>query len=77
MSRRDSDALLRYFQQEGYFEAEVRPQVNLDTAHNLANVKFMVSLNRTAKFGTVAIANTTPDEAASMSKSLQGIDGAG
>ncbi len=71
--QKDSDALLRYFQQEGYFEAEVRPQVNLDTEHNLANVRFMVSLNRRAKFGTVVIANTTPDEAAKMTKSLQGI----
>jgi outer membrane protein insertion porin family len=71
--QKDSDALLRFFQQEGYFEAEVRPQVDLDTAHNLANVRFMVSLNRKAKFGTVAIANTTPEQAAKMSKSLQGI----
>jgi outer membrane protein insertion porin family len=71
--QKDSDGLLRFFQQEGYFEAEVRPQVNLDTGHNLANVRFMVSLNRKAKFGTVAIANTTPEQAAKMTKSLQGI----
>jgi outer membrane protein assembly factor BamA len=71
--QKDSDALLRFFQQQGYFEAEVRPQVNLDTVHNLANVRFEVSLNRRAKFGTVAIANTTPEQAAAMAKSLQGI----
>ena len=71
--RQDSDALLRFFQQEGYFEAEVRPQVNLDTGHNVANVRFLVSLNRRSKFGTVAIANTTPEQAATMTKSLQGI----
>jgi outer membrane protein insertion porin family len=71
--QRDSDALVRFFQQEGYFEAEVRPQVNLDTAHNVANVRFVVSLNRKAKFGTVAIADTTPEQAAKMTKSLQGI----
>ena len=70
---KDSDALVRFFQQEGYFEAEVRPQVNLDTIHNLANVRFLVSLNRRAKFGTVAIADTTSEEAARMSKSLQGL----
>jgi len=70
---KDSDALLRFFQQEGYFEAEVRPQVNLDTVHNLANVRFLVSLNRLAKFGAVAIADATPEEAARMSKSLQGL----
>ncbi len=71
--QKDTDALLSFFQQQGYFEAEVRPQVNLDTEHNLANVRFMVSLNRRAKFGTVAIADATPEEAARMSKSLQGI----
>ena len=71
--QQDSDALLRFFQQQGYFEAEVRPQVNLDTGHNVANVRFLVSLNRKAKFGTVAIANTTPEQAAKMTKSLQGI----
>ena len=71
--QQDSDALLRFFQQEGYFEAEVRPQLNLDTVHNLANVRFLVSLNRRAKFGTVAIADTTPEQAAKMSKSLQGV----
>jgi outer membrane protein insertion porin family len=71
--QRDSDALLRFFQQEGYFEAEVRPQVNLDVAHNVANVRFMVSLNRKAKFGAIAIADTTPEQAATMAKSLQGI----
>jgi outer membrane protein insertion porin family len=71
--QKDSDALLRFFQQEGYFEAKVRPQVNLDATHNLANVRFMVSLNRRAKFGTLVIANTTPEEGARMSKSLQGL----
>jgi len=71
--QKDADALVSFFQQQGYFEAEVRPQVNLDTEHNLANVRFMVSLNRRAKFGNVAIADATPEEAASMSKSLQGI----
>jgi outer membrane protein insertion porin family len=71
--QKDTDALLSFFQQQGYFEAEVRPQVNLDTEHNLANVRFMVSLNRRAKFGTVAVADATPEEAARMSKSLQGI----
>lgn len=70
--QRDSDALLRFFQQEGYFEAEVRPQVNLDTSYNLANVRFMVNLNRRAKFGGITIANTTPEQAAKMSKRLQG-----
>ena len=75
--QKDTDALLRFFQQEGYFEAEVRPQVNLDTAHNLANVRFMVSLNRRAKFGTVAIADTTPEASCRNEQEPSGSEGAG
>jgi outer membrane protein insertion porin family len=71
--QKDTDALIRYFQQQGYFEVEVRPQVKLDTGHNVANVNFRVSLNRRAKFGTVNVADTTPQEAQNMSKSLQGL----
>jgi outer membrane protein insertion porin family len=71
--QRDTDALIRYFQQQGYFEVEVRPQVNLDTNHNVANVNFQVSLNRKAKFGTVNVADTTPEESQKMAKSLQGL----
>ncbi len=70
--QKDTDALIRYFQQQGYFEVEVRPQVKLDTNHNVANVTFQVSLNRRAKFGTVNVADTTPEEARNMAKSLQG-----
>ena len=71
--QRDSDALLRFFQQEGYFEAEVRPEVDLDTTHNLANVRFMVSLNRRAKFGTVSLPIPHRKRRSNMSKSLQGV----
>jgi outer membrane protein insertion porin family len=71
--QKDTDALIRYFQQQGYFEVEVRPQVKLDTGHNVANVNFQVSLNRKAKFGTVNVADTTPEESAKMAKSLQGL----
>jgi outer membrane protein insertion porin family len=71
--QRDTDALIHYFQQQGYFEVEVRPQVNLDTGHNVANVNFEVSLNRKAKFGTVNVADTTPEAAQKMAKSLQGL----
>jgi outer membrane protein insertion porin family len=71
--QKDTDALIRFFQQEGYFEVEVRPQVNVDQEHHVANVRFMVSLNRKAKFGTVTIAGATPEQSAAMTKSLQGV----
>ena len=71
--QRDSDALLRYFQQEGYFEAEVVPKLDIDNVNKLVNVRFQVTLNRRAKFGAVDITNTTPEQAAAMEKSLRGI----
>jgi outer membrane protein insertion porin family len=71
--QKDTDALVRFFQQEGYFEAEVRPQFSVDPNHKVVNVRFMVSLNREAKFGTVAITGTTPEQAAKMTRSLQGV----
>jgi outer membrane protein assembly factor BamA len=71
--QKDTDALLRYFQQEGYFEAEVRRQVDLDKTHNVANVRFVVTLNRKAKFGTVSLANVDQAEAAKLTSSLHGV----
>jgi outer membrane protein insertion porin family len=71
--QKDTDALIRYFQQQGYFEVEVRPLINMDDTHSVVNVRFQVSLNRRAKFGTVNIADTTPEDAAKMAKSLQGL----
>ena len=70
--QRDTESLVRFFQQEGYFEVEIRPQVKLDTLHNVANVRFVTTLNRRAKFGTISIANVSPEAAANISASLQG-----
>jgi outer membrane protein insertion porin family len=71
---KDTDALVRYFQQQGYFEVEVRPHVVMDTGHKVVNVRFQVTLNRRAQFGDVEIADTTPEQATKMAKSLQGIN---
>ena len=71
--QRDAEALVRYFQQQGYFEAEVRPHLSVDSVHRLANVQFQVSLNRRANFGTVNIADTTAQQSAQMARSLQGL----
>jgi outer membrane protein insertion porin family len=45
--------LVRFFQQNGYFEAEVHPKLRNDDAHHLVNVDFYVTLKRHAKFGKV------------------------
>jgi outer membrane protein insertion porin family len=68
---RDRQSLLKFFQQEGYFQAEVQPETKVDVPHRLANVFFHVSLKRQARFGNIVIADTTPEDAAKFSHSLQ------
>lgn len=69
----DCDNLLKFFQQQGFFQVEIHPEVKLDTSHDLANVLFHVTLNQRAKFGNVQIAGTTPQESENLTKSLHGI----
>ena len=56
------DALTKFFQRNGFFEAQVQPQIQTDKTNGLVNVDFRVTLNRHAKFGDILITGTTPDE---------------
>ena len=67
----DRQSLLTFFRQEGYFQAEVTPEIKVDAAHQLANVFFHADLKRKAKFGVIDIAGETPIETAQLNKSLQ------
>ncbi len=49
----EQQSLLTFFRQEGYFQAEVHPEVKTDSAHALANVVFHVTLGHRAKFGAI------------------------
>jgi outer membrane protein insertion porin family len=68
---RDRQSLLKFFQQEGYFQAEVQPETKVDAQRALANVIFHVNLKRRAKFGEIVMSDTTPEEAAALSHALQ------
>jgi len=57
-------SLVKFFQQNGYFESQVRPEIQTDTAHTIANVIFHVKLNRHAKFGKVILKGAPPDQGA-------------
>src|SRR5215469_11860733 len=48
-----------FFRRDGYFEAEVQPEVLSNPPLGLANVVFHIQLNRRAKFGEVIIRGTT------------------
>src|SRR5882724_38859 len=64
-------SLAKFFQQNGYFEAEVKPEVQIDTGHQLVNVVFRVNLNRHAKFGKVILRGAPPEEEQRLQKALQ------
>lgn len=49
----EKQSLITFFQQEGYFQADVHPEVQTDSAHALANVSFHATLGPRAKFGTI------------------------
>ena len=68
---RDRRRLLRFFQQEGYFQCEVNPEVQIQADHELANIIFHVKLNRRAKFGQIDIASVPLEQAARLSHSLR------
>jgi len=68
---RDARSLLRFFRQEGYFQAEVQQETKVDAPRGLANVLFHITLKQRAKFGNIVIAGAAPAEAAGLSKTLQ------
>jgi outer membrane protein insertion porin family len=56
-----TDALRQFFQKNGYFQAQVSPELQTDTVHGLVNVIFRVKLDRHAKFGNVIFKGAPPE----------------
>lgn len=59
---RARNGLQTYLRRIGYFQAEVRPDLEVHQQHGLVDVIFHVTLNRHAKFGNVNITGATPEE---------------
>jgi outer membrane protein insertion porin family len=64
-------AMVKFFQQNGYFESQVRSEIQTDTVHGIANVIFHVSLNRHAKLGKVILKGAPPDEGQRLQQALK------
>jgi outer membrane protein assembly factor BamA len=64
-------SLLKFFQQNGFFEAVVNPEVITDNQRGLVNVIFHVSLGRRAKFGRVLLHGAPPEEQDGLQKALK------
>lgn len=63
-------ALEKFFKRNGYFLAEVHPEVQVDRVHGLANVIFGVTLKRKAKFGNVTLTGASPQETEHLQRVL-------
>ena len=55
-----TNLLQHFFQQNGFFKAEVHPVLDNDTVHKLVNVNFQVTLGRHAKFGKLFFDGAPP-----------------
>jgi outer membrane protein assembly factor BamA len=67
----DTNKLLTFLRQEGYFEATVDSEVRTDAGHGIANVVFHADLGRCAKFGDIQIDGVTAEEHSDLTRSLQ------
>jgi outer membrane protein insertion porin family len=56
-----TEVLQQFFQKNGYFQVQVRPELETDTIHGIVNVNFRVTLKRHAKFGNVIFKGAPPD----------------
>src|SRR5207237_10895371 len=64
-------ALVQFFQQNGYFQAEVRPETQIDATHGLVNVTFRTLLHRHAKFGKVIFSGAPPEQEQKLQRALR------
>jgi len=67
----DRSALAKFFQQQGYFQSDVKTEVKVDSQHGVANVAFHVTLGHPAKFGDAEIADNLPEQIGPLTESLQ------
>ncbi|HEX4067350.1 MAG TPA: POTRA domain-containing protein [Acidobacteriaceae bacterium] len=70
---RDRQALLRFYRQQGYFNAEVKTELEVDKVHDIANVVFRTTLGKKSKFGQVVIAGVPTQEQHQLEGDLKGI----
>jgi outer membrane protein insertion porin family len=68
---KDRKSLQAFFQQEGFFNAQVGTKVILDGKHNIANIEFNVALDKKSKFGPAVVEGAPND--AELAKKLTGI----
>jgi len=66
-------ALVQFFQQQGYFLAEVRPEIQPVGDFGLVNIVFHTDLGTKAKIGSIQLTGTTPEETRLLQAKLRSI----
>ena len=66
-------SLLDFLHKNGYFDAKVNFNVQLDAMHGIANVDFVTDLGKKAKIGEVNIDGVSPAEAARLQSRLRSL----
>jgi outer membrane protein assembly factor BamA len=66
----DRQYLLTFFQQQGFFQAEVRTELQEDAKHSIVNVLYRTTLGDRAKFGMVVIEGAPDSDEAAFRKKL-------
>jgi outer membrane protein insertion porin family len=65
--------LLEYLHKQGYFVADVQPEIQADEPHRIVNVYFHCTLKKQAKIRTITFNGLTPQQSARLLKSLRGV----
>ena len=68
---RAQEHLTRFFQQNGYFQAEVKPEIEVDKQRGVVNVIFHTNFRKHARFGKVDITGASPQETAHLEHALR------
>jgi outer membrane protein insertion porin family len=66
----DRQLLINFFRQGGFFKVEVKPEIQVDAAHAIANVFFHVTLGQKATYGIVDIEGVSPEEKPALQQHL-------
>ncbi len=66
----DRQNLVTFFRQQGFFQAEVNPEVQVDSPHAIANIFFRTRLGAKAKFGAIHIEGLPQESAARYQQKL-------
>lgn len=67
------DALLRFLQRNGYFQAAVSTAIQLDDAHELVDVTFLVQMGKQARIGQVGFTGPDSPENASLEHAVRSL----